>query len=114
MENRTCVDCTVFIETQGMYGHPIFQAETAWLQHRHESHGGPKPPEPKPEPQHDEPETQPAGIAPEPEPFPRYATFVEKVDERFTDLERRVYFLEEAAAKTPAPAIVLPEPTPEG
>ena len=66
---------------QGMDAHPIFQDEAAWAEHRHQSHGGPKPKTPAPAPEK-RPENVPA-LPPPPEE-------VDELEARIVTLEAQI------------------------
>ncbi len=94
---KMCVDCTVFLPDVGADGHPTFQTEEAWKDHRWKSHGGPRPepsdkesvgPTPKPEPT---PEPEPE---PEPDPTPEERAENRQLWRVLRSLEERIEALE--------------------
>lgn len=95
MAFKTCVDCTEFNADHGMYGHPVFESEQAWKEHRYKSHGGPKPVEPEAKAKQPAPEAPAAPQHDGPDVTRNdFSNFLHAVDDRFNVLESRVAALE--------------------
>jgi len=92
MAFRTCVDCSVYLPDQSMEGHPTFESEAAWLEHRHKSHGGAKPTAPAAIAK-DAPAKKP-GIAPEFLTRENWADFMEHYDRVTAETNSRLTALE--------------------